>query len=90
MDNQYNPAYRLINQQQPHTGSSADQQFGTSGGAPYALDQEVASITQAPQSNIVYPKDPKHIQGFGSNVVHVNVSCGQTLTENPGKMQNEK
>lgn len=29
----------------------------------------------------MYLKDPKHIQGFGSNVVHVNVSCGQTVPE---------
>lgn len=48
-------------------------------------DQEVANITSQAQSkqssNVVYLKDPKHIQGFGSNVVHVNVSCGQTVPE---------
>ena len=46
-------------------------------------DSEVAKITAVgdPASNIVHLKDPKHIQGFGSNVVHVNVSCGQTLPE---------
>ena len=50
------------------------------GGVPLN-DQEVAKITgqqsgEKPSSNVVYLKDPKHIQGFGSNVVHVNVSCG--------------
>ena len=43
-------------------------------------DCEVANITQ-PQ-NIVKLKDPKHIEGFGSDVVHVNVSCSQNQPEN--------
>lgn len=53
-----------------------------------AQDSEVAKITAAgfenPQ-NIVHLKDPKMIEGFGSNVVHVNVSCGQTLPEPASK-----
>ena len=50
-------------------------------------DSEVAQITAAGaadnQQNVVHLKDPKLIEGFGSNVVHVNVSCGQTLPEQP-------
>lgn len=47
-------------------------------------DSEVAQITgkdKDKETNVVHLKDPKHIEGFGSNVVHVNVSCGQTVPE---------
>jgi hypothetical protein len=37
-----------------------------------------------PGTNVVHLKDPKHIEGFGSNVVHVNVSCGQTVPDTTG------
>jgi len=36
--------------------------------------------------NVVHLKDPKHIEGFGSNVVHVNVSCGQTIPETTSRL----
>ena len=52
-------------------------------------DTEVANITQSDDNtNVVYLKDPKHIEGFGSNVVHVNVSCGQTIPDAQGKEKN--
>ena len=39
---------------------------------------------------MVYLKDPKHIEGFGSNVVHVNVSCGQTIPDAQSKDRNSR
>lgn len=49
------------------------------------MDSEVAMITGLePGTNVVHLKDPKHIEGFGSNVVHVNVSCGQTVPDATG------
>ena len=52
----------------------------------------MAQITanDASPNNIVHLKDPKHIEGFGSNVVHVNVSCGQKLPDDSSKMSNTK
>jgi len=49
-------------------------------------DSEVAQITAAVENpqNVVHLKDPKLIEGFGSNVVHVNVSCGQTVPDASG------
>jgi hypothetical protein len=50
-------------------------------------DSEVAKITGVDQGmNVVHLKDPKHIEGFGSNVVHVNVSCGQTIPETTSRL----
>ena len=50
------------------------------------MDTEVAKITGLePGTNVVHLKDPKHIEGFGSNVVHVNVSCGQTVPDATSK-----
>lgn len=45
------------------------------------VDSEVAKITNNNQQNIVKLHDPKHIEGFGSDIVHVNVSCSQTMPE---------
>ena len=55
-------------------------------------DQEVAKITgnYQPPTNVVHLRDPKHIEGFGSNIVHVNVSCGQTAPENKNESQCSK
>ena len=88
MENNCNPAYRLINQQAMQ--SSSDQNFIMNGANINTMqDSEVASITAAGgldnQQNVVHLKDPKLIEGFGSNVVHVNVSCGQTLPDQTQK-----
>lgn len=85
MENNCNPAYRLINQQTMQC--SSDQNFIVNGGNVNTMqDSEVAQITAAAdQQNVVHLKDPKLIEGFGSNVVHVNVSCGQTLPEQTQK-----
>ncbi len=88
-----NAAYRLMN---PNSGApGSDQNFivgGNEGDKHANQDSEVAKITQNDPNlnNIVHLKDPKHIKGFGSNVVHVNVSCGQTLPENKSKCSQAK
>ena len=79
METAYNPAYRLINgQTQAGMRHQSDHNFIMNDGK--REDCEVANITQ-PQ-NIVKLKDPKHIEGFGSDVVHVNVSCSQNQPDN--------
>ena len=78
MESAYNPAYKLINQQNPGMQNYSDHNFIMNDGQNE--DSEVANITDQPQ-NVVKLRDPKHIEGFGSEVVHVNVSCSQTLPE---------
>ena len=86
----FNPAYRL-NANHPQT--PIDPNYFMQAGLQNSVkqDKEVANITQGDDNtNVVYLKDPKHIEGFGSNVVHVNVSCGQTIPDAQEKGRNSR